>query len=262
MSPTPRIARSRRQACSWRPLSRRSTRPRATSRATRTIVTAREGDRPQASSWAGASPATVAASGTSWRPACSRPWRNTIRRWIADAREPSISCSVTAQASASQGSGRRRGRSQGLRRSTGPSRSWRQKRRWKADRSWSTPIAKRIRRTPSAAASSDAPSACRRTAPPATQARTTTGSPATCSRRVSTPPELRSAPSRPPPGNRYGPAGTTSCRTAAVSASAGGRRPGTSARRRCPRPAPWPACARGAGPARGRSPGGAAPGSA
>ena len=36
-----------------------------------------------------------------------------MRRWISAARRTSISCSVTAQASASQGHGRRRGRSQG-----------------------------------------------------------------------------------------------------------------------------------------------------
>ena len=43
-----------------------------------------------------------------------------MRRWIAAARPDSISCSQTAQASASKGSGRRRGRSHGARRITGP----------------------------------------------------------------------------------------------------------------------------------------------
>ena len=42
------------------------------------------------------------------------------RRWIDTARAPSMSCSQTAHASASNGSGRRRGRSQGLRRRSGP----------------------------------------------------------------------------------------------------------------------------------------------
>ena len=50
------------------------------------------------------------ASGASRRPvrAQRRPQRRTIRRWIAAARTNSISCSVIAQASASNGSGRRR----------------------------------------------------------------------------------------------------------------------------------------------------------
>ena len=49
-----------------------------------------------------------------------RPQRRTIRRWICAARLAWISCSVIAQASASHGSGRRRGRYQGRLRTAGP----------------------------------------------------------------------------------------------------------------------------------------------
>ena len=74
-------------------------------------------------------PATTAAEGTSrsgpgpsqaavfaadGSAGCSRPpHRRTIRRWISAARVASISCSVTAQASASHAHGRRLGRCHG-----------------------------------------------------------------------------------------------------------------------------------------------------
>ena len=77
--------------------------------------------------------------------ALRRPCRRTIRRWIAAARPDSISCSHTAQASASNGSGRRRGRIHGLRRITGPISGSQRKRRWNSVRSWSVPSAKRMR---------------------------------------------------------------------------------------------------------------------
>ena len=75
------------------------------------------------------------------------------------ARRDSISCSQTAQASASNGSGRRRGRSQGWRRITGPISGSRRKRRWKSRRSWSVPSAKRMRSTRASATSRAGPSA-------------------------------------------------------------------------------------------------------
>ena len=77
--------------------------------------------------------------------ALGRPRRQTSRRWIAAARPDSISCSEIAQTSASNGSGRRRGRSHGLARITGPTSGSRRKRRWNSDRSWSVPSAKRMR---------------------------------------------------------------------------------------------------------------------
>ena len=61
--------------------------------------------------------------------AAACPSGATIRRWITCARVDSISCSVTAQASASQGCAVRRGRSQGRRRISGPSSGSRLKRR-------------------------------------------------------------------------------------------------------------------------------------
>ena len=122
------IARRRRQAGScWL----RSARPEATSRAARTSAIERFGASPHASSSAGERPASQAAEGG----ACSvpqelrRPWRRTILRSIAAARPDSISCSQTAHASASNGSGRRRGRSHGLRRITGPISGSQRKRR-------------------------------------------------------------------------------------------------------------------------------------
>jgi hypothetical protein len=53
-------------------------------------------------------------------PASEGPSRRTIRRSIAAARGYSISCSQIAHASASNGSGRRRGRSHGQRRTSLP----------------------------------------------------------------------------------------------------------------------------------------------
>ena len=125
------IARRRRQAGSC---SLRSARPEATSRAARTSAIERFGARPQASSSAGERPASQAAEGgaRSVPHALLRPWRRTMRRWMAAARPDSISCSQIAQASASNGSGRRRGRSHGLRRITGPISGSRRKRRWNA----------------------------------------------------------------------------------------------------------------------------------
>jgi hypothetical protein len=87
----------------------RSARPEATSRAARTSVIARLGDIPQASTSAGERRDTAVAEGTSRSvpQALRRPWRATSLRWMITARGPSISCSDTAQASASKGSGRR-----------------------------------------------------------------------------------------------------------------------------------------------------------
>ena len=105
------------------------------------------------------------------------PWRAVSRRWIDTARGPSISCSQIAHASASNGSGRRRGRSQGLRRRIGPSSGSRQNARWNSDRSWSVPSAKRIRCTAAVAHSSSSASARRRTPPLVGHARTVAGAP-------------------------------------------------------------------------------------
>jgi hypothetical protein len=91
----------------------------------------RLGARPQASSSAGAAAATRAAvGGNRYEPQELRaPSRRTIERSIPAARRDSTSCSHTAQASASKGSGRRRGRSQGRRLMTGPTSASRRKRR-------------------------------------------------------------------------------------------------------------------------------------
>jgi len=132
-------------------------------------------------------------------------------RWIAAARPDSISCSQTAHASASKGSGRRRGRSHGLRRITGPISGSQRKRRWNSLRSWSTPSAKRMRSMPAAAASAERASALIRTADPAAHARTTTCSSPAQSALVRAPSRATMTPSRPGPGSWYGPAGTTSC---------------------------------------------------
>ena len=117
----PGMARSRRHPRSWS-AAMRSTRPRATSRAARTMATERPALSPHASRRAGATPAIVSALGTSRRPVSGqrRPRPKTTRRWIAAARGLSISCSQIAHARASNGSGRRRTRSHGARRSARP----------------------------------------------------------------------------------------------------------------------------------------------
>ena len=142
----PGIARSRRQAASWS-RARRSIRPAATSRATRRSARARPCDRPQASSSAGATPARTSAAGTSRSPVCGhrRPHRRTIRRSMAAARPYSMSCSQTAQASASKGSGRRRTRRCGRARTERPMSGSSRKRVQNSRRSSSTPSAKRVR---------------------------------------------------------------------------------------------------------------------
>ena len=116
------IASSRRSS----PGSPGSQRPEAISRAALTRARARFGARSQATSSAGASAATTSGPGTSASgrapagPLRAVPQRCTIRRWIRAASRDSISCSVTAQANASQGFGQRRTRSQGNRRISGP----------------------------------------------------------------------------------------------------------------------------------------------
>ena len=114
----PGIARRRRQPRSWS-AARRSTRPAATSRAARISASARVGARSKDSSRAGASAGDARPrGGTSRRPVsrAARPQRaRRSARWIAAARSNSISCSVIAHASASNGSGRRRTRSRGSR---------------------------------------------------------------------------------------------------------------------------------------------------
>ena len=127
--------------------ARRSARPVATSRAARRSASARPAERSKLCSSAGAVPATRAASGRSRRPVAgqARPRRKTIRRWIATARENSMSCSVIAHASASKGSGRRLIRSHGRRRTDGPISGSRGSGRGTARRSSSTPSAKRMR---------------------------------------------------------------------------------------------------------------------
>ena len=169
------IARRRRQDGSC---VARSARPDATSRAALMSAIERLGARPQASSsagaqrpaarrWAGCEAAAGAAASPGGAPSSAR-W---LRRGGS-----SISCSQTAQARASKGSGRRRGRSQGRRRITGPISGSRRKRRWNSARSWSVPSAKRIRSIAAAAISRECgASARRRTRPPAAQARTTAG---------------------------------------------------------------------------------------
>jgi hypothetical protein len=155
------------------------------------------GASPQASSSAGAKRATRSADGGQQSAPVREPSRRTILRSIAEARRPSISCSQTAQASASNGSGRRRGRSQGRRRITGPISGSRRKRRWNSPRSWSVPSAKRIRSIAACPSSRVGASARMRTAPPAIQARTT-AAPTALTR---TPPCSSSTPSRPAVGS-------------------------------------------------------------
>ena len=70
-----------------------------------------------------------------------------IRRWIWAALELSISCLVIAQQSASQGQGRRFGRTQGMWRIPGPTRGSALKLRKKSPMSSSTATANRIRST-------------------------------------------------------------------------------------------------------------------
>ena len=112
-----------------------------------------------------------------------RPQRQTIRRWMSSARSDSISCSVIAHASASNGSGRRCGRTHGVRRIIGPIRGSRLKARW------NSPASGRRRTRSACARSPTRPprgtprrgSARRRAIG---QARTTTGGPpASCSSR-------------------------------------------------------------------------------
>ena len=108
--PIPGIVRSRRQprSCSAGSSASRSTRPDATSRAARRSATARPSVRSNDASSAGAWAAIVAAAGLSRRPLTGscRPSRAIRRRWIVAARSYSISCSQTANDSASNGSGR------------------------------------------------------------------------------------------------------------------------------------------------------------
>ena len=106
------------------------------------------------------------------------------RRWIATARSNSISCSVIAHASASHGSGLRRTRRCGSSRSARPMKGSPRKRSCNSRGSSSTPVAKRMRRSPSRAAAAPAARAPKATRSGAIwTAPTTTGSPSTCSSR-------------------------------------------------------------------------------
>src|SRR4051812_41168836 len=235
--PIPGMARSRRHPRSWS-AAPRSTRPACTSRAARTRAIARPSDRSSDCSFAGAAPARAAADGTSRSrvTAQRRPKTRTIARWISAALPNSMSCSVTAQASASKASGRRRTRSHGRALTLGPISASNRKRSWNGRRSSSSPSAKRIRAiasSPTSRSGPHAPSTTRWAAGWA--ARTTTGDPSTCRSRSSTPPRQRMIPSGAlPAGSRTGQRGMTSRRTSTAPGStsrgrpACGRRPGTS----------------------------------
>ena len=100
-----------------------------------------------------------------------------------------------AQASASNGSGRRRGEARAAR-ITGPISGSRLKRAWNSERSWSSPRAKRMRSMPRRAR------APRLRVAPLGQARSTTGWRSTCrSLTRAALPRRRSTPSRPAPGS-------------------------------------------------------------
>ena len=218
--PMPGIARRRRQPRSWS-AARRSARPVATSRAARRSATARPAERSKLCSSAGAVPARRAASGRSRRPVAgqARPRRKTIRRWIATARGKSMSCSVIAHASASNGSGRRMIRSHGRRRTDGPIRGSERKRSWNSRRSSSTPSAKRMRAIASFAVGSSSARAPKRTSVgPVCATRTTAGAPSTWTSRSRTPPRRRSTPSGAAPGRRNAQHGRTVWRTSGIGA--------------------------------------------
>ncbi len=209
----PGIARSRRQPRSCSP-SCRSTRPRATSRAARTSVSALHAARSNDWSSAGAVAASTAALGRSRRPLPSpsratqrRPRAPSTRRWIAAARSYSISCSQIAHASASNGSGRRPTRSHG--RAAAPSARSAGRARTRAG----TGAGRRPRRARSASARSHTrpPSRVRAHAPNRTTSgavcatRTSTGCSSWCSSRSST----LAAPARHAVHARCGAAGET-----------------------------------------------------
>ena len=233
----PGIARRRRQPGSGRRAGRRGrARPRARRGAS---VSARRREVEAASS-RGRRAATAAGAGTSRSPVRGqrRPSAAISRRWIATARSNSISCSVMAAASASQGDeaaaerrsrGRpgRRGRSAGRRRSAA----------WKGARSSSTPVANRIRGIPPRrrAAPRRARAEDHPLARAAARRATWTGLPSRCSRRCSAAPRRRNSPSGEPPRRRNGQAARPRPERLPVRqppalspGGGGGRRPGRS----------------------------------
>ena len=164
------------------------------------------------------SPASAAALGRSRSSVCrrrARPSARTIRRSIPAAREYSISCSQIAHASASNGSGRRVGRSHGVRRTTGADQ--RVVAEARVERREVVVDAEReahaLERRPRSAPFERAPRADQdRPRDALRRAHAARARPSTCSRRSSTPPRERITPSAPPPGSRSGQRGVSSTR--------------------------------------------------
>ena len=201
--PPPRRARGRR----GRRGRRRPRAPRGAAPARAAAARSRPAARPAPA------PRAAPASGMSRSPVCGqrRPRRAIRRRWIATARSNSISCSVTAHASASHGSGRRGTRSRGRARTERRSRG----RRGSARR---TGAGRRRRRWRSACARSPRGRRARRAARAANSTRSRRGCatadedglPAQVQQRCSAAPRRRSMPSGEPRRRRNGHGGRTS----------------------------------------------------
>ena len=196
----------------------RSTRPDATSRATLIIAIARLGARSSASSSAGARAATAAGPGAWRRPQSLRPpQRLIIRRWMSTARPPSISCSVMANASASNGIGPPRRPQPGERADGGA------QQRVPAEHALELrDVVVEAEREAHAlhAPGGVVPGGRLATHPPAGrragQARTITCRPSRSSSLFTAPLRRRHKPSRPRSGRRQSPGGRTSCSSASI----------------------------------------------
>ena len=183
-----------------------------TSPAARMSARERPAERSQERNAAGARRAMSVAPGRVPRPlaASRRPKRRMRRRWMAVACSPVMSCSQTAQASASNGCGRRAARSSGASRIERPSTGSAPKRSAKGRRSSLTAVQKRARASPASAAAASTASALSRTARPERHARSVTGTPPRWTSRSTTSSRRRARRSQPSRGRLTGQAGVTS----------------------------------------------------